>query len=97
MPAVLWRFKAWIQKGERADITVHFVLKKPTIEILFPELNYKSTHFVTPARLGTQHTAHCKPAKKEALRIRRSGPCSENARLGLQSCERPTRQNVKYT
>lgn len=29
--------------------------------------------------------------------MRRSGPCSENARLGLQSWERPTRQNVKYT
>ena len=28
MPAVLWGFKACIQKGKRADITVHFVFKK---------------------------------------------------------------------
>lgn len=68
-------------------------------EILFAGLNYKSTQFVTPAKTSptAQHTAHSKPAKKEALRMRRSGPCSENARLGLQSWERPTWQNVKYT
>lgn len=61
--------------------------------LLFPRLNYR----FQPLEHTNQstHTAHRKPAKKEALLIRRSGPCSENARLGLQNCDRPTWQKCK--
>lgn len=36
------------------------------------------------------------PEKKEALLMRRSGPCSEKARRGLQSWENPAQHKQKH-
>lgn len=37
------------------------------------------------------------PEKKDALLMRRRGPCSEKARRGLQSCENPAQHKQKWT